>query len=184
MLVYPVLDQGEIRRMILGLLVFIPVILATFRLSAIKAWVWPAVLPMSGAFFFSVLSTIHHSTTPTGIKWAFLNVSFGLTLSGVFSYFKNARTISDFAPLHRDQYLPVVGIAVVCPLQRYRCFLSRRNPAQPRHIGPIVPASCCISAWSLSRPSATFSILQSPWLSGWAPTGRATMGARAFSKLL
>jgi hypothetical protein len=26
--------------------------------------------------------------------------------------------------------------------------------------------------------------LQSPWLSGWAPTGRATMGARAFSKLL
>ncbi len=94
-LVYPVLDQGEIRRMILGLLVFIPVILPTFRLSAIKAWVWPAVLLMSGAFFFPVLSTIHHSTTLTGIKWAFLTVFFGLTVSGLFSYLKNARTISD-----------------------------------------------------------------------------------------
>ena len=36
-LVYPVLDHGDLRRLILGALMFVPVLLATVRLSEKKA---------------------------------------------------------------------------------------------------------------------------------------------------
>lgn len=46
-LLHPVLDHGLMRRLMLGLLMFVPVILATIRLSEIKGWLWPTVLLMS-----------------------------------------------------------------------------------------------------------------------------------------
>jgi hypothetical protein len=42
-LTYPVLDHGDIRRLILAAVLFAPVILATVRMSQIKARVWPLV---------------------------------------------------------------------------------------------------------------------------------------------
>jgi hypothetical protein len=53
---YPLLDHGDFRRIILGVLVFVPVILATVKLSQIKAWVWPSLLLVFCAFAFEVAS--------------------------------------------------------------------------------------------------------------------------------
>ena len=45
-LAYPPLDHGDFRRLILGGLMFVPVLLATIRLAKIKGWVWPSVFLM------------------------------------------------------------------------------------------------------------------------------------------
>ena len=50
---------------------------------------------MLGAFSFSVLSTILRSRALDGMKWGLLAAFFGLTVAGLFSYLKNARSIID-----------------------------------------------------------------------------------------
>ena len=94
-LMYPVLDHGDLRRLILGLLMFVPVLLATVRLSEIKGWVWPSVLLMLGAFIFAVASAFVPTRTLVGMKWGLLTAFFGLTVVGLFSYLKSARSVID-----------------------------------------------------------------------------------------
>jgi hypothetical protein len=92
-LIYPVLDHDGLRRLVLGVLTFVPVILATFRLSQTKGWVLPSVLLMSGASLLSLASTFFPNRTLTGMKWVVLAAFFALTVVGLFSYLRNARTI-------------------------------------------------------------------------------------------
>ena len=94
-LMYPVLDQGEIRRMTLGILMFVPVLLAIVRLAEIRRRVWPTVLLMLGAFAFGVASTFSPAKILVGTKWALLSAFFALTVVGLFSYLKNARSVMD-----------------------------------------------------------------------------------------
>ena len=93
-LLYPVLDHGEIRRVILGGVVFVPVILTTVRMSQIKAWVWPSVMLMSAAFIFAVVDTFLPNRMLTGMKWGMLTVFFGFSVAGLFNYLKNSRSVS------------------------------------------------------------------------------------------
>ena len=58
-LIYPVLDHGDIRRSILGVLMFLPVTLAIVRLSEIKGWVWPSVLLMLVTIVTSIASIFY-----------------------------------------------------------------------------------------------------------------------------
>jgi hypothetical protein len=44
---YPLLDRGDVQRAILSGLMFVPLFLATVRLSERKGWVWPTVLLMA-----------------------------------------------------------------------------------------------------------------------------------------
>jgi hypothetical protein len=92
-LIYPILDQDGPRRLVLAALIFVPVILATFRLSETKGWVLPSVLLMSGASLLSLASTFFPNRTLNGMKWAVLAAFFGLTVIGLFSYLRHARTI-------------------------------------------------------------------------------------------
>jgi ion channel len=94
-LMYPVLENGEIRRLVLGVLMFAPILLATVRLSEIKGWVWPSVLLMAVTFIFGVVSTLFPIPILIGMKWGLLAAFFGLTVVGLFSYLKNARTVID-----------------------------------------------------------------------------------------
>ena len=91
-LMYPVLNHGEVRRLILGGLLFLPVLLATVRLSKIKGWVWPSVL-MVATFLVGVASNLFPVPALVGMKWAVLSVFFGLTVAGLFSYLTNARSV-------------------------------------------------------------------------------------------
>src|ERR1700761_5245239 len=92
-LIYPVLDHDDVRRLVLGVLIFVPVILATFRLSQTKGWVLPSVLLMSGASLLSLASTFFPNRVLTGMKWVALAAFFALTVVGLFSYLRKARTI-------------------------------------------------------------------------------------------
>src|SRR5271165_3120446 len=92
---YPVLDHGDVRRLILGGLMFVPFLLATVRLSERKGWVWPTVTLMLGSVIFGVASTFFPNPALVGMKWAMLTVFFGLTVAGLFSYLKNARSVMD-----------------------------------------------------------------------------------------
>lgn len=92
-LLHPVLDHGVERRLMLGALMFGPVILATVKLSETRGWLWPTVLLAAGAFIFSVASTFFPSPALVGTKWAILAAFFGLAVAGLFPYLKNARSV-------------------------------------------------------------------------------------------
>jgi|SRR5271165_214706 len=93
--VYPLLDHGDIRRAVLGVLMFVPLLLATIRLSEKKGWVWPTALLMAATFLTAVANTFFPHPTLEGLKWALLVVFFGLTVYGLFPYLKNARSVTD-----------------------------------------------------------------------------------------
>jgi hypothetical protein len=93
-LLNPVLDHGDWRRLLLSALVFIPVILSTVRLSQIRVRIWPAVLLMLGTLVFAVASNIFANRVLSGIHWGFLAAFFALTAARLFSYLHNSRSIS------------------------------------------------------------------------------------------
>src|SRR5664279_494522 len=94
-LMYPVLDHGDVRRAILGALMFVPLLLSTVRLSERKGWVWPTALLMTATFLTAVANTFFPHPTLEGLKWSLLVVFFGLTVYGLFPYLKNARSVTD-----------------------------------------------------------------------------------------
>lgn len=93
-LMHPVLDHGELRKLMLGVLMFVPVILATVKLSETRGWLWPTVLLGLSAFIFSVAHTFFPKHPALdGMKWALLAAFFGLAVAGLFPYLKNARSV-------------------------------------------------------------------------------------------
>jgi Ion channel len=92
-LLNPVMDHGGWRLPVLAVLMFIPVTLATLKLSQLKVWVWPAVLLMFGNLIFLLASNIFRNKILDGIRWLFLAAFFALAAVGLFSYLKNSRLI-------------------------------------------------------------------------------------------
>jgi hypothetical protein len=92
-LMYPVLNHGFLGKLMLGLLTFVAVILATVRLSQIKGWLWLTVPLVSGAFIFSAADTFLPSRILDGTKWVLLTVLFGVSIVGLFSFLKGARSV-------------------------------------------------------------------------------------------
>jgi amino acid transporter len=92
-LLNPVLDHGDWRRLVLGAIMFIPVILSIVRLSEIRVWVWPSVLLMFGTVFFFVTSNIFRSRELIGIHSCFLAAFFAFTAVSLFAYLANCRSI-------------------------------------------------------------------------------------------
>jgi hypothetical protein len=93
-LLNPVLDHGDWRRLVLGALMFIPVTLSTVRLSQIKVRMWPVVLLMLGVVVFTVASNTFANRVLDGIHWGFLAAFFALTAARLFSYLHNSRSVS------------------------------------------------------------------------------------------
>ena len=93
-LLTPVLNQDNWRRLVLAAVTFIPIVLSIVRLSQIKRWVWPSVLLAVGNAVFVVAGNTFRSPTLTGIRWAFLAAFFGLTAAGLFSHLRNSRSVA------------------------------------------------------------------------------------------
>ena len=94
-LMQPALDHGDVRRLFLVGLTFVPVLLATVRLSQIKGWVWPSILLALVAFGAAVANQFFPYPTLLGIKWGALTAFFAYTGVGLFSYLRNARCVTD-----------------------------------------------------------------------------------------
>ncbi len=92
-LLYPELDRGDLRRLILLALTFVPVVLATVRLSQTRSWLWPSVLLMGITLIFGLAGAFFPSRILLIIRWASLAAFFGLTVFGLFSYLRNARSV-------------------------------------------------------------------------------------------
>jgi len=92
---YPMLDRGEVRRLILGGLMFAPLLLATVRMARIKVWMWPTILLMTAVMISTAVSTLFPSRMFIGLKWGLLAAFFGLSVIVLFSYLRSARTIDD-----------------------------------------------------------------------------------------
>jgi len=90
-LLHPALDRGDFRRLTLGALTFLPVAIATFRLSGMKGWLRPSVSLMAFALLLSVVDVIRPNPTLNGIRWAVLTVFFGVTVAALFNYLTQAR---------------------------------------------------------------------------------------------
>jgi len=92
---YPLLDRGEVRRLVLGGLMFVPLLLATVRMVQTKAWVRPAVLLITAVIISAAVSSLFPSRMFIGLKWGVLAAFCGLRVMVLFSYLKSARTIDD-----------------------------------------------------------------------------------------
>ena len=94
-MMYPVLDHGDIRRLILVVLMFVPILLATVQLSRRKGRVWPASLLAALIVIASAASTLVPNRVLIGGKWALLAAFFALTVAGLFPYLRGARSVTD-----------------------------------------------------------------------------------------
>ena len=92
---HPLLDHGDVRRLILGGLVFIPVTLSTIRLSQIKGWAGPSVLLVAGILIFGIADRFWPHPAFAASRFGLLAAYFGLTAVGLFSYLKNADFITN-----------------------------------------------------------------------------------------
>ena len=61
-LLHPILDRSTLRRLLMEVLIFLPVVLATIRLAEIKRRLWPTVLLMAGAMTLAVVQDFWQST--------------------------------------------------------------------------------------------------------------------------
>ena len=94
-LIHPLLDHGDVPTLVLRALIFMPVILATVKLSQIKGWVWPSFLLMLSALIFAAVSTFFPYPALVAMKWGIMTAFFGLTVAGLFSYLRGARTVTN-----------------------------------------------------------------------------------------
>jgi len=93
-LLHPILDRSTFRRLLMEVLVFVPVVLATIRLSQIKRRLWPTVLLAAGAMILVVLQDFWQGTLIITLKWAFLAAFFAVTVVGLFEFLRQAREVT------------------------------------------------------------------------------------------
>ncbi|MGB8771363.1 MAG: hypothetical protein WCC92_17225, partial [Candidatus Korobacteraceae bacterium] len=93
-LMYPVLNHGDFRRILLGVSMFTSILLATVRLARRKGWVWPTALLMAVTVIVSVTSNFVPYPALISARWALLTAFFALAVAGLFPYLKNARTVT------------------------------------------------------------------------------------------
>jgi hypothetical protein len=94
-LLHPVLDRRFVSNIFLGVLGFVPVILAMIRLSQIKGWLWQSLLLVAAIVIFFLADQFWPSPAFSAIKWVFLAVYYGLIVVGLFSYILNAESITN-----------------------------------------------------------------------------------------
>ncbi len=93
-LIHPLLDHGVPRRLILAFLTFVPLVLAAMKMAQRKGLVWPYFPLISGAVIFGAAGTIFESHTLVALQWAIVTATFALSVVGLFSYLREARTIT------------------------------------------------------------------------------------------
>jgi hypothetical protein len=92
-LLNPLLDRGDLRRLLLSALTFIPVVISTIQLSEKKHWLWPSILLMSLTVAFGVGAIFLRNPIFLVLKWGSLAAFFALSVVGLFSYLRHARSI-------------------------------------------------------------------------------------------
>jgi Ion channel len=90
---YPMLNRGEVRRLVLEGLMFSPFHWAAVRMA--QVWVWPIILSVAAVMISTAVSTLFPSRVFIGLKWGVLAAFFRLSVLVLLSYLKSARTIDN-----------------------------------------------------------------------------------------
>src|ERR1700751_2126797 len=93
-LLTPVLNQDDWRRLVLATVTFIPVVLSIVRLSQIKGWLWPSVVLAVVNMIFVLAGNTFRNPTLTGIRWGSLAAFFALAAAGLFLHLRNSHSIA------------------------------------------------------------------------------------------
>jgi membrane-bound ClpP family serine protease len=115
-LIHPFLDDGVVEGVILGVLISIPLLLATTKMSRRKGSMWPPVLLMSCAIILAVAQLFFPSRSLVAIKWVMLTAYVATLAFGLFSNLKEARTITN------DQLYSAVSIYLLLGLLWYGMY--------------------------------------------------------------
>jgi hypothetical protein len=94
-ILHPILDHGTFRRLLMEVLIFVPVVLATVRLSQIRKRIWPSVSLMIAITVLVVLSNVRPIPILIAAKWAVLAAFFALTVVGLFFFLRTAIEITE-----------------------------------------------------------------------------------------
>jgi hypothetical protein len=93
-LLNPALDHGDWRRLVLAAVTLLSIIFATIMLSQIRSRLWPALVLMVAVVVFAVANDIFANRVVSGIRWGLLGAFFALSAASLFSYIKNAPSIT------------------------------------------------------------------------------------------
>jgi hypothetical protein len=91
--VHPFLEHGTLRRLLLGVLTFVPLVLAAMKLSERRGLVWPYVPLISGAVICGAAGTVFSSQSLVAVQWVLATATFALSVSGLFSCLRQHRTV-------------------------------------------------------------------------------------------
>jgi len=120
---HPVLDHGTLRRLFMEALIFVPVLLATLRLSQIKTRLWPSVSLMIAATGLAVLGNLWPNPVVIVAKWGALAVYFALAVVGLFSFLRNTREVTEthlFTAVSIYLLLGMLWFSVYCAIDTYQ----------------------------------------------------------------
>jgi hypothetical protein len=121
-LLHPILDRGTLRRLLMEVLIFVPVVLATLRLSQIKRRLWPTVFLMVCAMVVAVLSDFTEGAAIITTKWALLAAFFAVTVVGLFDYLRRAREVTEahlYTAVSIYLLLGMLWFSVYCAIDTY-----------------------------------------------------------------
>jgi hypothetical protein len=91
---HPFLEHGTFRRLLLGVLTFVPLVLSAVKMSQRRGLVWPYVPLISGAVICGAAGTILFNQSLVAIQWTIVTAAFALSVGGLFSYLRQHRTIT------------------------------------------------------------------------------------------
>ena len=121
-LLNPMMDHSDRRRLALAALTFTPVILSTVRLCLIRVWARQSVLLMLGSLIFLVASNIFRTQALNGIRWGFLAAFFALAAVGLFCYLKNSRLLTQahlFTAINIYLLIGMFWAAIYCVMDAF-----------------------------------------------------------------
>ena len=121
-LLHPILDRGTLRRLLMDILIFVPVVVATLRLSQIKRHIWPSVLLMAVAMILAVVSDLSQSAAIITIKWVLLAAFFAVTVVQLFDFLRSAREVTEahlYTAVSIYLLLGMLWFSVYCAVDTY-----------------------------------------------------------------
>ncbi len=92
-LLQPLLHHSRLGRLMLGALMFVPLIIVTVKLFEKKSRFWPLVALAVGTFIFAATSEIIPSPLLTGLKWVMFATFCGVAVFGLFSHVMSATSV-------------------------------------------------------------------------------------------
>jgi len=118
-LLNPLLDHGDWRRLLLTAFTVMPVTLATMQLWQIRKWMLSSMSLMLVYLILLVISFIFTNRLLSGIRFGFLAVFFAHAATGLFSYLKNSRSVGQaqlYAAVNIYLLIGIIWAAFYCAM--------------------------------------------------------------------